>query len=288
MTGDGNPGIREDHAAPGVALRAARNAQNLSVAEVARQLRLSVAQIEALEASAFDRLPGPVFARGYLRNYAHLLKLDPEPLVSAAMPAPLSEPAPPIDARPRGEPLPAARKLRWPRYAIGVVGLALALAAYEYFLAQPSPVATTRAPDSVTVTVPAAPFAPSPAPARTVPAGAEGIGRDPVAGVVPDTTQGSGLAPAAVVGGQGSTPPAPGRAEILLNFNGDSWVEIRDQSGGVIFSQLNRRGAEHKVAGTPPLVVVVGNATAVRLTYNDRRVELDPYTKHNVARLTLE
>ena len=288
MTGGGNPGIREDHAAPGVALRAARNAQNLSVGEVARQLRLSVAQVEALEASAFDRLPGPVFARGYLRNYAHLLKLDPEPLVSAAMPAPLSEPAPPIEVGPRGEPLPAAQKLRWPRYAIGIAGLALALAAYEYFLAQPSPVATTGAPDSVTMTVPAAPLAPAPVRARTVPAGAEGIGRDPVAGAAPDTTHGSDLEPLAVAGGRASTLPAPGRAEILLNFHGDSWVEIRDQSGGVIFSQLNRRGAEHKVAGTPPLVVVVGNASAVLLTYNDRRIELDPYTKHNVARLTLE
>ncbi len=64
--------------APGAALAAAREALNLSVAEVARQLKLSVSQIEALEAGAYEKLPGPVFVRGFIRNYARLLRLDPE------------------------------------------------------------------------------------------------------------------------------------------------------------------------------------------------------------------
>jgi cytoskeleton protein RodZ len=199
--------------------------------------------------------------------------------------------AAPIDTESRGEPLPAARKLRWPRYAIVVAGLALALAAYEHFLAQPSLAPISQAPDTATVTVPVtAPLdqTPAPAPTSAVPTGGEGGGRDAVAGAVPDTAAGPGLASAVIVGGERSASLSTGKGEILLNFDGDSWVEVRDQGGNPIFSQLNRRGTEQRVTGTPPLVVVIGNARGVRLTYNDRRIDLDPHTRNAVARVTLE
>src|ERR1700704_2075713 len=81
--------------APGKLLGAAREEQNLSVAEAARQLRLSVHQVEALEAGEFHKLPGPVFVRGFIRNYARLLKLDPEQLaIAAAQSLPHEEPRP--------------------------------------------------------------------------------------------------------------------------------------------------------------------------------------------------
>ncbi len=35
------------------------------------------------------------------------------------------------------------------------------------------------------------------------------------------------------------------------------------------------------------LSVVIGNAADVRLTYNDREVDLEPHTRVSVARLTL-
>ena len=40
--------------------------------------------------------------------------------------------------------------------------------------------------------------------------------------------------------------------------------------------------------GMPPLQLVVGNASGVQVTYNDQPVDLAPYTKVDVARLTLE
>jgi cytoskeleton protein RodZ len=39
--------------------------------------------VEALEQDRYQDLPGPVFVAGYLRNYARLVGLDPEPLISA-------------------------------------------------------------------------------------------------------------------------------------------------------------------------------------------------------------
>lgn len=67
---------------PGSILRAEREALGVTVREVSETLNLSMAMIEAIEADDLERLPGPVFARGYVRAYARLLELDPEPLVS--------------------------------------------------------------------------------------------------------------------------------------------------------------------------------------------------------------
>ena len=61
---------------PGELLAQAREKAGFSTADVARQLKLSVGQVEALEAGQFERLPGSVFVRGFIRNYARLVKLD--------------------------------------------------------------------------------------------------------------------------------------------------------------------------------------------------------------------
>ncbi len=67
---------------PGPVLRERREALEVSVREVAETLNLSMTIVEAIEADDADRLPGTVFARGYVRAYARLLDLDPEPLLA--------------------------------------------------------------------------------------------------------------------------------------------------------------------------------------------------------------
>lgn len=66
---------------PGAALQAAREARELSVPQVADQLKLSSAAVTALEANDWERLPAPVFVRGYVRAYARLVALDDEELL---------------------------------------------------------------------------------------------------------------------------------------------------------------------------------------------------------------
>ncbi len=73
----------DDIIGPGEQLRAARMARNLSTAEVATRLRLDVKHIEAIERDEFPHFMAPVFARGYLRNYAKLLNLPTEPIVES-------------------------------------------------------------------------------------------------------------------------------------------------------------------------------------------------------------
>ncbi|MCY4212715.1 MAG: helix-turn-helix transcriptional regulator [Gammaproteobacteria bacterium] len=66
---------------PGVALQAARQARKLSVPQVADRLKLSSAVVTALEANDWERLPAPVFVRGYVRAYARLMGLPAEELL---------------------------------------------------------------------------------------------------------------------------------------------------------------------------------------------------------------
>jgi cytoskeletal protein RodZ len=60
-------------ASPGARLRAAREAQGLSIEEVADRLRLNEALVLAMEEDRFGLLGAPVFARGHLKNYAVLV-----------------------------------------------------------------------------------------------------------------------------------------------------------------------------------------------------------------------
>ena len=65
----------------GAELASARAALGLSIAEVAQQLKFAARQIEAMEQDRFEALPSGTFARGMVRSYARLLKLDAEMLV---------------------------------------------------------------------------------------------------------------------------------------------------------------------------------------------------------------
>ena len=73
--------VEEEEA--GAVLRAAREAAGLTVAEVARRLKLTVRLVEAIEANDRRRFPPAVYLRGFVRNYARLLGLDAEPLLAA-------------------------------------------------------------------------------------------------------------------------------------------------------------------------------------------------------------
>ncbi|WP_038057260.1 RodZ domain-containing protein [Thermus amyloliquefaciens] len=96
----------------GERLRQAREEKGLSLKEAAARLALKVSVLEALEACRFEDLPEPALVRGYLRRYALLLGLDPEPLLALY----------PITSSPPPPPPPASRR-PWP----WLLGLALAL-----------------------------------------------------------------------------------------------------------------------------------------------------------------
>lgn len=66
----------------GSALRRAREIRGITIDEAARDTKLRVEQLHALESEAFDELGDPVYARAMLRTYAQYLGLKPERVLS--------------------------------------------------------------------------------------------------------------------------------------------------------------------------------------------------------------
>jgi len=132
--------------------------------------------------------------------------------------------------------------------------------------------------------------APAPVPAALAPA-AEPQGPSPAG---PAAANAPAIASAPAVAGKpaqaapAARTTAAAEQQLKLVFEGPAWVEVKDTSGAVIFSQLNDQGVERTVKGRPPLTLVIGNAHAVRVSYRDRPVDLAPHTRVDVARLVLE
>jgi cytoskeleton protein RodZ len=268
-------------------LSQAREAQSLTTADVARRLKLSVWQVEALESGQYQQLPGPIFVRGFIRNYARLLKLDPEELVHAvagmlpdSMPHPEGPPS-------RDIPFPASGARRWRGYAAAAAGVVAVLAVYEFYFNDERATVATQ-PGSVAA-LPSAVEAPPAAPTRKP---QEAQAKQPAA--TPAPTPAPQVASAAPAATPASAPQPreriahPDDREVRFVFDEESWVEIRDRNDQTIFAQLNRAGTTRRVSGLPPLHIVVGNAQGVRMTYDGREIDLARHTKIDVARLTLE
>ena len=128
----------------GGAIRAARESQGLSVHEIASRLRLSPKQIDAIEADHFAALPEPTIVRGFIRNYAKLLKIDAQPLINAYMViVPTAIPYQMAVKPPNGMRMSRQEKSKSGRYALAALALLMAVAVwlfYQHYVAKPSPI----------------------------------------------------------------------------------------------------------------------------------------------------
>ncbi|HET7738394.1 MAG TPA: helix-turn-helix domain-containing protein [Tepidiformaceae bacterium] len=90
----------------GDSLRRARDARSLSLSDIARDTHIPEYLLEALERDDFAAIPAPVYVRGFIRNYARRVGLEPDDLLAQLPPGlrPAEEPA----LRPASVPLPPA------------------------------------------------------------------------------------------------------------------------------------------------------------------------------------
>ena len=304
MTGEPLPGDAADAPAPGasagVLLAQARQTAGLSVDDVAGQLKLAPRQVAAIERDDFASLPGRTFVRGFIRNYARLVKLDvdtvlaaipddgtaqtPERALSTATGRSIGEI--PRDSRPR----PGMARWMVPLVLAAIV----AVAAFYEFARPPAPVGAPAA--QVEPVAPAPPpstpssTVPSPADESAAPAGSAGavIGStSPATSELPNPLAG-GTATATDAGNAARAAAPPARGQLTLAFRGTSWLEVRDRTGTVVLSMTGTAGTTHDVAVSPPGEVVLGNAAAVDATWRGKPVDLASSTKQNVARVRLE
>jgi cytoskeleton protein RodZ len=254
----------------GAALARAREAQGLALMEVAQQLKFAPRQLEALEQERFDRLPGATIARGMLRSYARLLKLDPEPLIECLAGQLDTPDATQLAARFR-QPVPfsdGARRATMIYIGASVVVLAFVGAvAYEWHQERNAP----------------QPEAPAAEPPPAPPLAAQTAAPAPLPAVEKKEPEKKPAAVAAV-----TALPAGSLQRIVLRCEEEAWLEVRDGAGRVVVSSLNPAGSERVVRGRPPFELVIGNAAHVQLTYNEHPIDLQPFIRVEVARLTLK
>lgn len=66
----------------GETLRRERLRRNLDLESVSQELKISAKMLRDIEDERFERLPGGVFAKAFVRQYAHLLGLDEEEMAA--------------------------------------------------------------------------------------------------------------------------------------------------------------------------------------------------------------
>lgn len=302
---DGAPGEGSGtpaRVATGVGLRLAeaREARGLAVSEIAARLRLHPRQVAALESERWDALPEAPFVRGFVRNYAKELQLDPLPLLTALddrLPAPR-----PTTSLPASEGIAAhAHRQRLERASrtavIGGVIVALVLLGVIGWIASqraaPAPT-PTNAPATTGLTepggqTPAGSATTAAAPAPAAPASGASIAPAPSTAAALNAASGGEAKPGQA---QASAPAAVAAGSPLRLVVGErpSWVEITQADGRIVLVGLQEPGTDRRLGGAQaPLHLVIGNASSVTLEYRGKRVDLAPHIRANdLARLTLE
>lgn len=305
---------------PGKTLAQRREELNLTVEQVAGQLNLAPRQVEAIEADNFAALPGMAIARGFVRSYAKLVRIDAEPLLAAMAPAVAPMPqarqinqtyvakSPTGDRLSFGERSTKASKTLW--IVMGVIAAGVAIAAAMQFgtgrdtandgeTAAPEAAATsepTEGQDGRTVEVLPAPelpaeSAPVPdaAPSSSLPASPaspSGVQAAPSANAQP-MAAGTSMVPAKPE--PDATASAVDEKNVLvLRMREQSWVEIKRNDGAVIASRIFDAGAVEAVPLKGEMLVVVGNASGVDASLRGEALDLQAKARANVARINVK
>ncbi|MFH0839169.1 MAG: RodZ domain-containing protein [Candidatus Omnitrophota bacterium] len=66
----------------GQTLKKAREEKNITLEELQRATKIQMKFLVSLEEEAFERLPNPTYVKGFIKQYAQYVGLDPEPLLN--------------------------------------------------------------------------------------------------------------------------------------------------------------------------------------------------------------
>lgn len=283
----------------GEQLRVAREARGLEVADIAQTLKLGPRQVEALEGGDWKNLPGNTFIRGFVRNYARLIQIDPAPLM-AQLDEVLEKPVNTLgvsEMTPAAMPHSGSAGARHSKLVVLVGAGAVVLAALAYFL-MPSDLSSlrestqslldslARKDQEVSTSVPAASVAEPVFPPGTTPQ--QVMNPQVLAPAELQAPQSSSSASPASQEGRESGVAPTSAPQMRFLFEKDSWLEVRDRDNKVVFSQKLTAGTEQSLSGQGPLSVTIGYAPGVRVFWHGEAVDLAPYTRGDVARLVLE
>jgi cytoskeleton protein RodZ len=236
--------VRLNPSSVGASLRQERLRQGLSLETLASRTKISQRFLEAIEAGDFARLPGLVFVRNFVRQFASSLGMDPEPLLAALPNLDLESVPLPNPAHFAG---PHYQDSRWAAALSSVMWLALAAgtitAGYIYLNHQQS---AGMKPAAAFQVIESAPVSrPHDTPRNALPAEA------PV--IVPDT--------------------ANHLVQVVLKAREASWVQITADGKNAFTGILNPNDSR-AVEADALIKVTAGNAGGVEISLNGK--SLDP------------
>lgn len=262
----------------GERLAEARREQQVSVAEVAKELHLDEQKVRALERNEFEVLGAPVFAKGHLRKYSQLVGVDEDDVFADYYAMTRAEGMPPIVSRRRK----VRREMSPGPWIAVIVVLLIAASAYWWFL--------IRDENSPVI---------APAPVESAPEHVEPTLSDPVelqpedespndADIVSDGEVEDEPVAEPVVQEPVAEPEPDDQIRLEVTFSGECWTEINDADGQQLFFSMGRAGESVELAGTAPITALFGNADNVEVFVNDSRYELpEPNSSNRTVRVAI-
>ncbi|NWK76751.1 RodZ domain-containing protein [Aquitalea sp. LB_tupeE] len=298
----------------GAALKAARERAGMSLGEVADRLKLSIRQLEAIEHDDFQQLPGATFVRGFVRNYARFLRVDPEPLMARLeqqFPSAVNEVVNLVKHDGQGDAVAQAAQAsslgsahsaggNAGKWLILVVLLAALAAAAVWLLSRPAnkaddskqslqPMLTEQAASAATASAAAsvalpqneAASVPQVAPTATVQTAASAPAV--VAQPAPVASK-----PQASVAAAADAAPAAATGKISLSAKQAAWISVIDATGKKLQFGTLEAGGSKELSGTPPFQLKIGNAAQVELSFNGQPVTLADKIRGTTAKIELK
>ena len=309
----------------GKVLREAREQLGFSVMDVSNQIKFAPRQIEALEADDFQRLPEAAFLRGFVRSYAKILQLDERKLL--AMLPQMKEASMMLEPVSVGMPLPHAgllkpQNLLWLGAAVALAVIAGGVALWNYLSplkhAEVKQIETPLALPVELQPLPAldaeaeAPVIVQTSPARNKAVRAESavavsktqLVEEPVKKIskpvaLPDQTvtvkqtkpeDSANTATSDRAGDSTQSDPLIPITQLRLEFDEDSWTEIKDRDDKILSSKVNLAGSALVIYGRAPFSMLIGHGLSVRLFHQGKQVDILPYVNKSseVAHVTLK
>lgn len=290
----------------GQMLRAAREAKGLHLAVLSVNLKVSIRQLEALEADRYDVLKGASFVRALAQSVCRQLKIDPVPILAAL---PKSDALKSLEPVPMGsQPKMVRRRARsgktkgLSRQVLLLAMLMLAGAAALIWwpnlsLQEDAKVEATNAPaasevvmgqaqDPEQMPAEATGMASEPAAPASVATARMPVVANPVVTAPAPTPVASAPVPAAAPV-QSTANANSTLAPLFLHSRADAWVEVRDSRGQMAVRRTVKAGETLNLNLAGPLFVYVGRADGAELRWQGQAIDLKPHTQNNEARLQL-
>jgi cytoskeleton protein RodZ len=268
----------------GDTLRRERIRRGLKLEQVASQTKIGLHLLEAMEANQFDRLPGGVFTRSFLRQYAHTLGLGAEELI-ALLKEQFEEPAAPLPDPPQKERFPGLPKM--PRFedvrdrlrtdsSLGalvwvVVAALLCAGVYKLWqrprvtpILQTAATSAKPASDTATNVKPSAP--PPPPAAASKPEFRPAVVSDNGTISVPPASRQPALSDSVA-----TRDAAGGAVRVAFTSSEPVWVSIKSDGAHTYSGTIEGLQPKHFDAARK-MVVLVGNAGALQTSLNGKPV----------------